>query len=156
MSEENPYAPPTAELKQAAPARGSPVKAVLFGFLADNIGTYIASNAIAMVWVLWSVRSGAYPIDPRAMQDDFAVRAATMVFGTAFSIVGGYLCARVAAHREMTLGAIQAAISMVAGYLLSSHSGVWLDVTYASVTAAAILTGSFLGRRVNARRREGS
>jgi hypothetical protein len=83
--------------------------------------------------------------------DSWLFYAATVV-GLGFSVLGGYVCARVARRSELKLGAILAAVSAVLGIVLSADHyqlGTLLSLTLAGI--GAVLLGARLGYAKNRR-----
>jgi hypothetical protein len=83
--------------------------------------------------------------------DSWLFYAATLV-GLGFSVLGGYVCARVARRSELKLGGMLAAVSAVLGILLSAEHyelGTLLSLTLAGI--GAVLVGARLGYAKNRR-----
>jgi CHASE2 domain-containing sensor protein len=81
--------------------------------------------------------------------DSWQFYAGTLL-GLAFSVLGGYVCARVARRNEMRLGAVTAALSAVLGLLISADQfqlGTNLSMTLAAIIA--VMTGARLGQARN-------
>jgi len=149
---ENPYAAPHAELRETPRAAGSPFLAVLAGFATDTAGTFVSGIALTFVHAVWMIHSGATADGIAALASTPALSAANMIVGTAWSIFGGYVCARIAKRRELTLGALQGSLSMLLGLWLSARAEALLDLLLAIATIAAVVAGSAIGRRANLRR----
>jgi hypothetical protein len=135
----NPYAPPAAAVKDLPAKAGSAFKAVAFGFAADIGGTLLA--AVVLVVVLGA--SGASADDPWL----FYVGA---LVGLGFSVLGGYVCARIARRDEMKLGAILAGLTALVGILLSGEAyqlGTLASLTLAGI--GAVMVGARLGYAKN-------
>ena len=74
----------------------------------------------------------------------------TLGIGGAGSFLGGYLCARIAKHREYTLGAILTAISLFLGWAITPEDESAAMILMGTVvTVALTLAGAWLGVRKN-------
>jgi hypothetical protein len=148
VSAPNPYAPPQAALKDAPPAAGSAIKAVTLGLLADIGGTFAAVMVFMVIYGIALGASGGSleELEAGAGSTDSWLFYATSAIGLAFSVLGGYVCARIARRSEMKLGAVLAAISAVSGFILAGDSyqlGTLLSLSIASI--GAVLIGARLG-----------
>lgn len=153
----NPYAPPEATLQDPPSKAGSALKAIALGLAVDIGGTVLAGAILAFVYgmVLAASGSGAEEI-AAAMStiatDSWLFYTATIV-GLAFSVLGGYVCARVARRSELKLGGILAAVSAVLGIVLSAEHyqlGTLLSLTLAGI--GAVLLGARMGYAKNRRK----
>ena len=152
----NPYAPPEATLQDPPPKAGSALKAIALGLAVDIGGTVLAGAILALLYsmVLAASGSGADEIAATMSMmatDSWLFYAATIV-GLGFSVLGGYVCARVARRAELKLGGILAAVSAVLGIVLSSEHyqlGTLLSLTLAGI--GAVLLGARLGYAKNRR-----
>lgn len=151
MSTPNPYAPPQAALQDVPAGAGSPVKAVTLGLAADIGGTVAATLIFFVLYGIWLGATGADPEEINGMldTDSWLFWAATAV-GLAFSVLGGYVCARIAKRAEMKLGAIVAVLSAAIGVLLSADQyqlGTQISMTLAAI--GAVMAGARLGQAKN-------
>jgi hypothetical protein len=153
MSSPNPYAPPQAAVRDAPPGAGSAIKAVALGLLADIGGTFAASIMLMVGYGIVLGASGASVEEISAADltstDSWLFYVGGAV-GLAFSVLGGYVCARVAKRNEMQLGAVTAIISAVIGLLLAADQyqlGTNLSMTLAAIIA--VMVGARLGYRKN-------
>jgi len=161
MSERNPYSAPASKLADPAPRPGSPYKAVGLGLLTDFGGTFAFSMLLTFLYGVMLAGSGVAQEDMEA-----AIRSASAtdswyfwlgsIGGCGFSILGGYVCARVAGQSEYTLGVILAASVVVLGLLLFGDGGldVGLSVVLNAATIAAVVVGAWIGKKQNRRQRE--
>jgi hypothetical protein len=146
----NPYAPPQASLKDAPPGAGSAIKAVALGLVADIGGTFAATLVLMVIYGMVLGASGA-GVEEITAAADFASTDSWLFYvsgavGLAFSVLGGYVCARIARRKEMQLGAVLAAISAVSGFFLAGDTyqlGTLLSLTLASI--GAVMAGARLG-----------
>lgn len=154
MSAANPYAPPDAKLADPPPRPGSPVKAVTLGLLVDIGGTTLATLLLAFVYGVVLAASGAGSEEIAAAVDgglaDSWLFYATSGVGLAFSVLGGYVCARIARRAELKLGAVMAGLSAVIGVALGGDHyqlGTLASLTIASI--GAVLIGARWGAARN-------
>lgn len=148
MAGENPYAPPEARLADAPAGPGSAIKAVALGVATDLGGT--VAFGILMGIVLLGAGVDPEAMDAMATSPDSWVFWVGGAFGLGFSVLGGYVCARVARRGEMRLGAIVAAVSAVAGFTLAGEGmqlGTLLAMTLLSI--GAVLYGAHWGAMRN-------
>lgn len=164
MTPNNPFTPPQAPVADPdADAPGSPIKAVAFGFGVDTIGTFLAGIALSIVYGVYLVASGT-PGEEVASAIA-GERYSTFwwlgfLVGSGCSVLGGYVCARIAKRSEYRLGSFLAVLSILLGVVMQllqeSHS---MDEAAlgAIVTWGSVIAGSHLGvlrnRRAAARDR---
>jgi hypothetical protein len=152
----SPYAPPDARLADPIAAPGSPIKAVLIGLGVDIGGTVVATLILAIAYGMFLAASGASQEEIAAASagtstDSWFFYVSSLV-GCGFSLLGGYVCARIARRSEYTLGAILAAISAVFGlWAAMDHYqiGILASLTLASI--GAVIWGVRLGHAANRR-----
>jgi hypothetical protein len=134
--------------------RGAPWKGVLFGVLTDIVGTTAAAVLLSMVYGIVMAASG---VSVEEMTETLAKPDPTslisiigMVIGTGFSVLGGYVCARVARQDELKWASLVAVASVVISFLMSSQAyGAELHVLFGILTIAAVMAGGYLGARHN-------
>jgi len=155
MSSPDPYRPPQAAVADPGPRRGSPVKGMVFGVLVDLGGSLLASFALFFAWAIWLGASG---LDAEAIAQTMAepdplsgFSLAGYTVGSAFSWLGGYVCARVARETELRCAAVVAAISCSAGLLLAGDLPLALNFALVLFTIGAVMLGGWTGARQNAR-----
>jgi hypothetical protein len=155
MSAPDPYRPPGAPVTDQDRPRGSPVKGMAFGVLVDIGGTMLAGVALVFVWAVWLAASGqsAEQIEQAMQKPDpaSALSIAGYVVGTAFSGLGGYVCARVARETELRCAAVVAAISIAFGFAVGGAQSFAMNVLMVGSTIAAVMAGAWLGMQRNRR-----
>jgi hypothetical protein len=152
----SPYAPPGARLADPSAAPGSPIKALLVGLGVDIGGSVVATLILAIVYGMFLAASGASPeviaAASNGVDTDSWFFYASSLVGCAFSVLCGYVCARIARRSEYTLGTILAAISAAFGLWSSMDQyqvGILASLTLASI--GAVIWGARLGRAANRR-----
>lgn len=150
----NPYAPPGAAVTDPPAKPASAFKAVAFGLGVDIGGTLLGGIVLALVYGIVLGASGADAEQigaamATAGNDTWLSWLGTAV-GLGFSVLGGYVCARVARRAEMKLGAVLAALSAVIGVVLAGEHyqlGTLASLTIASI--GAVMIGARLGYAKN-------
>ena len=160
MSAPNPYLPPQAVVAEAPRKPGSPVTAVVVGLVVDFGATVLAVVIFVLIYVVATALSGAASgadVEPLMQEATAKLTAgdswpfyAAAVIGTLCSVLAGYVCARIARQRELTLGALLGAIITIVSVILGPGDtaiGVWRAVLLANM--AAVLAGAWLGLTTN-------
>ena len=151
----NPYSPPEATVRDQPPRPGSAFKAVAMGLLVDIGGSLIGTIIIAVLYGIALGAAGvkrediAAALQPTTATDSWFFYASTLL-GLGFSVLGGYVCARIARRSELKLGAILAALSAIAGLAFAGDGvqlGTLLSLTLLGI--GAILVGAKLGLAKN-------
>jgi hypothetical protein len=157
MRAENPYKPPAAAVRDPArpprPPR-SQVVAVLAGLGVDIGGSLVVGIVIGIVQ---AATLSARGMDPRQIQTEMTELDPSSAYfflnslvGLGFSMLGGYVCARMARRDERRLTAIMAGVNSVLGLSLGGlRLGVALNVLMIVLTFASTMSGGQLGRRRN-------
>ena len=148
--QENLYTPPQAALADTDAKPGSPVKAVLLGVMTDIGGTLAVSLVLGIVYGMKLAASGASQEEIGALSAnptlDSGFSIAASLLGCGFSVLGGYVCARIAKHSEYRLGAITGAIAAMIGMLLGASSyPLAADIGLAGLTFLSVMLGARLG-----------
>jgi hypothetical protein len=153
MSDSNPYRPPQAAVADRDRPRGSPVKGMVFGVLVDIGGTILAGMTLVFVWAIWLAANGhsGEQIEQALQNPDpaSAVSILGYVVGTAFSGLGGYVCARVARETELRCAAVVAAVSLAFGFAVGGTHSLETNILLTAATIAAVLSGAWFGKRRN-------
>lgn len=146
----NPYSPPQSELKDLPRAPGSPSKAVLLGLAVDIGGSLGVGMVLGIVYAVVLAGQG---VDPAGLEKamnhiaaDSWVSIVATVAGGMFSMLGGYVCARIAGRSDFKLAYIMGAISVAVGALMSYQTHTVLhSLMLALLGFGAILLGTKLG-----------
>lgn len=155
----NPYNAPQGEIRADAETRkGSPVKAVLLGLVVDIVGTVVTTSLLAVAYMVLQARAG---MTPEQLGQQMAALSPLSGFGlfltavgTGFSVLGGYVCARIVKADELRTAGWMAAGSVLFGLLSGSDKyTAGIHALLAVVGFAAILGGAMLGRQRNAKDR---
>ncbi len=155
MNEErNPYAAPGAKVADPRPRPGSPYKAVVFGLLTDFGGTFAFAIALSIAYAMWLAATGTPPEEvERAVADmspDSLYFWVATAGGGAFSVLGGYVCGRVARQSEYTLGVILAVSTVTIGLLIDSgERELGLEIVLNAATIASVMLGAWIAKKRN-------
>lgn len=156
MSPHNPYAAPDAKLADPAAGPGSAFKAVSLGLVADIGGSVGVSLVLALGYGVVLGISGASQeeIEAATVATDSWFFYLTTLVGFGFSVLGGYVCARIAKRSEYKLAAVLAVISVLLGlgFTFAQYS-VLMNLVLAIAGVAAVMLGARLGY---ARNKQGS
>jgi hypothetical protein len=151
----NPYAPPDATLADPAPASGSAFKAIGLGLAVDIVGTLVAGLVLGAIYGVIVTLSGGgqEELDSAAqVQVGSGIFYAGVVVGSFFSVLGGYVCARIAGQREYQRGAVLALISVLLGLLMTFEQySALMSAVMAIVGGATVMFGAYLGYNRNRR-----
>jgi hypothetical protein len=146
----NPYTPPNATVADPLAQPGSPIKAVCLGLLVDTGGTILFSTLFGIAHAVVLVTRGMTSLEATAVIQAAQVEGWAFVISTAigcaFSVLGGYVCARISRRSKYELGWVMGGISAVLGLLIgwSSYTPFKLAVL-TFLTFASILLGFKLG-----------
>jgi hypothetical protein len=149
MAGENPYAAPQARVADAPAGRGSVLKALALGLLVDLGGTFAVGLVLGMVG-LFAIGMSPEEVTAAANSTDSWLFYVGGAAGLACSVLGGYVCARVAGRSELKLGAVLAGLSAVAGGLIAFDEvrlGTFLALTLLGI--GAVLAGARWGAARN-------
>jgi hypothetical protein len=157
----NPYRAPTTPVTDAPPPPRSPILAVLAGVAVDIGGSVVSSVVIGIVYYATLASRGGSPEEIGAALSEmgsssgyFVVAVAT---GLGFSVLGGYVCARVARRKERRLAAIAGLLSVATGLSIGGASlGLWGNAGMALLSFASVMLGGELGRRRNVAQARGA
>ena len=153
---EDPFRPPAADIDVASVERGSPVKAVVIGALVDFCGSILATFIFYALFgaYLGATGGSAEELGAAAAPTETGspMQIALNMVGCMFSVLGGFVCARIARHAEYRLGAIMSVITVVIGFIfVGGDDGSGLLPIYSLLTVASVMVGSHLGRIRNRR-----
>ena len=135
--------------------RGSPVKGMFFGLMVDIGGSVVASFVLFFVWAIWLGASGLEPeVIAQAMAEPDPLSTVSLVsyaVGGSFSLLGGYVCARVARETELRCAAMIGVISSLVSLAMGTGLPVGLYLFLTMLTFAAVMLGGWMGQQRNAR-----
>ena len=158
----NPFEPPESHTdrspREPAGPR-SPFSAVMLGLLVD-VGGSLAVGIVASVAYARQLHDEGMPDDQireamQAIPHDSALYMGALLVGIALSVLGGYVCARVARTREYRAGLMLAATSALFSLVLGGSSDgagmtALLTVTGIACNLLGVKFGADHNRRVEA------
>jgi hypothetical protein len=130
------------------------IKGILLGVLTDTGGNTIAGIVLMVIFA-----SSRITPDMSEQEINDAILAlaqgggfllASLIVGLGFTILGGYVAARVAKKGIYQNSATVGAIDMLLGILFTSASARWFDIAgFLIVIPAALLGGHLARKQVN-------
>jgi hypothetical protein len=146
---ENRYQPPTAEVHDQPATQGSAVKAVSLGLLVDIGGTLLLSVVVFSAYAVVQTGNGMSVEQIEAELGNLPPTSLLFIvmtlLGCGLSVLGGYVCARIARRRDYRLGVVLGALSTTLGLLLGSDESAGMLAATALLSFAAIMLGTRLG-----------
>jgi hypothetical protein len=125
VSDQNPYEPPRAEVRDEGLAVDLRFrwKAVLYGALTD-IGGSIAASAvfIAVIASQATGEAGALDESVNLLAVNPSYLLIWLVVGTGLTVLGGYVAGRVARHTQLKHALVAGVVSMLIGILIAGES----------------------------------
>jgi hypothetical protein len=147
---DNPYSAPKSRVAGSDAAPGSAFKAVGLGMAVDIGGTLVATTLLGVIWGAVLVATGTSMEELQAIASiprGSPLWIASQLLGVLFSVLGGYVCARIAKRREYALGAIQVTLTtLIALVFMARRSMTAFDVVALAVDAAFVMSGVWIGR----------
>ena len=149
---DNPFAPPTSEVRDLSPRPGSPIKGVILGLLVDIGGTVISSMVIGGVFAVFMAQSGMPPEEIFAALSDTRFSSPLFVVSTiaggGLSVLGGYVCQRIARRSNYRLALVLAGLSTAIGLAMSwSSYSALVHALLTLLNVASVLLGTRLAGR---------
>jgi MFS family permease len=143
------FTPPQADVRDAPKPKGSAIKGVLAGLAVDVGGTIAFSIVVSVAYgaMLAASGQGEEQIQAALAESDSnsIFSAIGVVGGCAFSILGGYVCERVARQRNYRAGAVLGVVSVVLGLAMGAASLPWAEnMLLAFLTIGSVLLGTRL------------
>ncbi|HEY2559946.1 MAG TPA: hypothetical protein VGI48_09600 [Caldimonas sp.] len=143
------FTPPQAEVRDTPKPKGSAIKGVLAGLAVDVAGTVAFGVLLSVTYGAILAASGQGEQEIRAAlaegDSNSIFTAIGVVGGCAFSILGGYVCERVARQRNYRAGAVLGGVSVALGLVLGAVSLPWAEnLLLAFLTVGSVLLGTRL------------
>ena len=144
---DNPYTPPSAPVSDRDPERtGATWKAVLFGVTTDLFGTTIAGMVLLVLFSGMLVTQGQAQEDISAMLlQSNQYLFLSLVVGLSFTVLGGYVAARVANHLEYRHGLIVGVIVLIIGEMMVSGDPTGLPLSIRVIGDLLVVPAALLG-----------
>lgn len=147
----NPYSPPKAAVADQPRPPASSLKAVLAGLAVDIGGTLVSGTVFGVIYAIWLASAGMKGSEIQAAASTITpyswVWIASMLAGSFFSVLGGFVCSRMARRPDYKLGFVLGALSAALGLMSSYKSHSLLgNAALTCLTLALVLLGTKLGR----------
>ncbi|GLS06308.1 hypothetical protein GCM10007860_34860 [Chitiniphilus shinanonensis] len=159
MEQDNPYAAPGVDLTQADTSPGSPVKAVLYAFLLDFVGSNLLALILGIAYGALLTLGGMPPDQLEAHMGSLAWYSPYMlivtILGTMISVLAGFVCARIAKRHEYRCALIAATLTCGLMVWMSWPRFTTTTLCLTLLGYAASLLGAHWGRRANRKARAG-
>lgn len=158
VSEPNPYRAPDAPVRDPGGGRQrSAFAAVAAGLAADVGGTFIGSIVVTIVLGTVLALQGVAPEDiAEQLGASGTFEVFSLLFGLAFTVLGGYVAARVANHRELWHGMLLGLASLAFGEayiaITDADFAVWQRIASLLLVVPAGIYGAYLCRSGKRRR----
>ncbi|MCL2076559.1 MAG: hypothetical protein FWH15_09040, partial [Betaproteobacteria bacterium] len=137
--------PPSTAVEDIEVAKGSGVKAVTVGLLVSVGGGILVG---ALLWIIYVIVILVQETPKNevieALSNPWMIAAATLI-GCLLSVLGGYLCARIARHSEYKFGLILSGIAVISGIFFGLEYSILWNVVWALTTWGSIMLGTQLG-----------
>jgi MFS family permease len=148
----DPYRPPASTVSDAHAAPGSAFKAVLLGFLVDIGGTTLGMLVLGFLYAALIASAGT-PVEDIQAQFEASVRsgwgfAIATTIGGAFSVLGGYVCQRIARRRDLKLAWVLSALSVALSVLVAWNNYSLVEhLSLDALTVGCIVFGAKIAMR---------
>ncbi|HKO87496.1 MAG TPA: hypothetical protein VJU83_03150 [Burkholderiales bacterium] len=147
-----PYEPPKARVADRESGKMRPTwLAVAAGLAADVLGTELFSLAASFILGVSMAIQGASEEEIVQTFSATPFRVFFFISGLAFTLIGGYVAARVANNREYLHGLYLGLASMITSavliVLVNSESPLSFDIAYMVLAIPAALIGAHLRKR---------
>ena len=125
MSEDR-FKPPGADVRDPRRGKGSTIKGVIAGVVVDLVSTMLFGVVAS---ILWGIALGAAGRSQQEIEAaltrpdaDPLLSATFLAVGVLCSVLGGYVCERIARRGDYKAGAIVGALSAVIGLAMGAAS----------------------------------
>ena len=153
MSNPN-YKPPEAEVRDGPRPRGSAIKGLLAGLAVDIAGTIAVGIVIGIGYAAVLGAGGRSEAEIRdALANasaDGVVSGIGVIGGCAFSILGGYVCERIARRGDYRLGFVLGLLSVGTGFAMA---GAAMSLPESLLLSLLTIGSVLLGTRLALERR---
>ena len=149
MSEDR-FKPPGADVRDPRPGKGSTIKGVIAGLVVDLVSTMLFGVVAS---ILWGIALGAAGRSQQEIEaaltrpdGDPLLSATFLAVGVLCSVLGGYVCERIARRGDYKAGALLAALSAVLGLAMggASSASVPMLALLIFLTVGSVLLGTRL------------
>lgn len=148
---DNPYTPPSAPVGDRDIERtGATWKAVLFGVTTDLFGTTIAGMVLLVLFSSMLVAQGRAPEEiSRILLQSNQYLFVSLAIGLSFTVLGGYVAARVANHLEYRHGLIVGVIVLIIGEIMVSGDPTGIPLSIRVIGDLLVVPAALLGAHLH-------
>lgn len=118
--------------------RGLRFKAVIWGVLADTVGTLVVATVLFLAMAAAGIPAAEITVRLRG----FSGLMLMLLLGLSFTLIGGYVAGRTAGRVEILHGAIVAGIGLILGLFLREPG---LPLWYETISFAAMIPVGMMG-----------
>ncbi|MCL2075856.1 MAG: hypothetical protein FWH15_05370 [Betaproteobacteria bacterium] len=137
--------PPSTTVEDIDVANGSGIKAVTVGLLVSVGCSILVGTLLGIVYgIVILVQETPKNEVIEALSNPWMIAATTLI-GCLLSVLGGYLCARIARHSEYKFGLILSGIAVISGVFFGLEYSIFWNVVWALTTWGSIMLGIHLG-----------
>ena len=124
-------------------------KAILFGFLADTVGTLASATAL-----IFAMAAAGIPTKEITLRmGGFSGLTLMLIVGLGFTFFGGYVAGRTARQAEILHGAAVAGIGLVLGlFFRESGLPLWYEIVSFAAAVPIGMAGGYLAKEGSAKR----
>jgi hypothetical protein len=143
------FKPPSSRVGDPRRGKGSAVKGVLLGLAVDVGGTMLFGLVVSIAWGLALTASGYSAEEIRssfANADREPVLSTVLVGGGVLcSVLGGYVCERIARQGSYRLGLVLSGLSVLVGFALGTDgTSMAMFLLLTVLTVGSVLLGTRL------------
>jgi hypothetical protein len=152
---EDRFKPPSAYVDDPRRGKGSPIKGVLLGLVVDVGGTMLFGIAVSIAWGFALAAAGHSAQEIKALfanpDGDPVLPTVLIGGGVLCSVLGGYVCERIARQANYRLGLVLSTLSVLVGVALgSTAASATMFVLLTVLTVGSVLLGTRLAFQENA------
>jgi MFS family permease len=148
MSEDR-FKPPSARVRDPGRGKGSTIKGVIAGLVVDLVSTMLFGVVASIAWGIALGAAGRSQQEIEAAltsaDADPLMAASFLAVGVLCSVLGGYVCERIARRGDYHAGAILAALSAVLGLAMGAgNASLPMLALLIFLTVGSVLLGTRL------------
>jgi len=155
---DNIYASPRAKVETypATNRKGSPIKAIVIGVLVDIGSTLLFGMLVGLSYGLWMVSQG---MGSEEIESTFLSQQLVSIYGLSmvtaglsFSILSGYVCARIVNYKEYKFATLLSVVTISLTLLMGATNHSLLEnIVLNLLTIIAVLLGAMIHVKRKAR-----
>ena len=128
--------------------RGLKIKAILFGSLADILGTSLSGLILCFIYGVIKISQGvsAENLSKLDVQHDFLLQVSSLIIGSVCTLLGGYIAGRMAKQSEVLHGGIVGILSLVFASFFIFQNPLWFNIIGFIVTIPLAMAGGHIAK----------